>query len=93
MARLSFPLIGKTLDDERLYAVVYDELMIGFGENVNQNIFDQNRLGVLLGHKFSSNIRVEGGYFNQILQFGRLVEGKNLYQYNRGFIINTYLNY
>lgn len=93
MARLRFPIIGETLDDEQLYAAIYDELMIGFGKNVNQNVFDQNRFGALLGYKFSPNIRIEGGYLNQMLQFGRLVEGKNLYQYNRGFIINTYLNY
>ena len=70
----------------------YDEVFIGFGENVNENVFDQNRVAVLLGYKFSPSLRIEGGYLNQTVQLGREVNGRNVFQYNNGIILNTYLN-
>lgn len=76
-----------------LYLALYDELFIGFGKNVNANIFDQNRIGVLLGHKLNKNIKVEFGYLNQTLQFGRLIDGKNVFQNNNGLIFNTIFNF
>lgn len=73
------------------YAAVYNELFIGFGPNVNANVFDQNRLGVLVGYPFSERVRVEGGYLNQVLQFGRRVQGRPVFQHNNGVIVNAYL--
>jgi hypothetical protein len=93
MARIQFPLKGKTITDRTPYAVLYDEIFIGFGNNVNANIFDQNRLGLLLGYRYNKNIRFEGGYLNQILQFGRQINGQNVIQYNHGFIFNALLNF
>lgn len=93
MFRGDVPLSGPTLDNNEPYFAIYDEIMIGFGKNVNQNIFDQNRLGILTGYRFSGSFRIEGGYFNQIVQFGRLVNGKNYFQNNQGLIINSYFNF
>lgn len=42
MFRLQIPLKGNTIGDNIPYAAVYDELLIGFGKNVNENVFDQN---------------------------------------------------
>jgi hypothetical protein len=64
--------------------------MIGFGRNVAVNIFDQNRLGLLMGVRLSSSWSLEGGYFNQMLQFSRLVGGQSVMQYNRGMILNAW---
>lgn len=75
------------------YAAVYDELLIGFGKNVNENIFDQNRLGVVIGFRFNKKFRVEGGYLQQIVQLGREVNGRNVFQYNNGLIVNSFLNF
>jgi len=92
------PFRGKTLDDQEFYAAAYDEIFIGFGKNVNENVFDQNRIGLLIGYRFSKKIRVEGGYFNQILQLPREItlpdspNGRNVFQYNSGFIVNTFIN-
>jgi hypothetical protein len=74
------------------YLAVYDEVMIGFGENVRENVFDQNRLGILLGYVFQPGFRVEAGYLNQILQLGREVNGMNVFQYNNGVIANVVIN-
>jgi hypothetical protein len=72
------------------YVAAYDEILIGFGKNVAVNIFDQNRLGCLLGVKLNSNWTIEGGYLNQILQFSRLVGGQSVMQYNSGMILNAW---
>ena len=93
MMRLQVPLKGKEIKDNTPYFAFYDEIFIGFGKNVNANIFDQNRIGVLLGYRFNKNIRLEGGYLNQTLQFGRLINGMNVFQTNNGIIINANLNF
>ncbi len=89
MVRLQVPLKGKEIKDKTPYVAVYDEIFIGFGENVNANIFDQNRIGFLLGYKFNNMIRIEGGYLNQTLQFGRQINGQNVFQNNSGLIVNA----
>lgn len=93
MIRLQMPLKGNSIADKTPYAAVYDEVMIGFGKNVGENIFDQNRIGVLLGYKFNNLLRIEGGYLNQMVQLGREVEGKNVFQYNNGFILSANFNF
>ncbi len=92
MYRMQIPLHGNAVDDKTLYAAIYDEIFLGFGKNVNENIFDQNRLGILLGYQFSSHLRVEGGFLNQIVQLSREVGGKNVFQYNNGLIFSIIVN-
>ena len=92
MFRMQVPLKGKEIKDRTPYLALYDEILVGFGRNVNANIFDQNRIGILLGYRFSNAFRLEGGYLNQILQFGRLVNGQNVFQHNNGIIINALFN-
>ncbi len=92
MLRLQIPLKGKEMKDKTPYIAVYDEVFIGFGKNVNENVFDQNRIGVLLGYRFSPSVRIEAGYLNQIVQLGREVDNRNLFQYNNGIILNANFN-
>lgn len=93
MNRLQVPLKGKTIGDNTPYAAVYDEIMLGFGKNVAENVFDQNRLGILLGYKFNQRFKIEGGFLSQIVQLGREVGGRNVFQYNNGIILNTVFNF
>ncbi|MCU0441826.1 MAG: DUF2490 domain-containing protein [Bacteroidia bacterium] len=92
MGRVQTALKGTTIADQTPYAAIYDEVFIGFGKNLNQNVFDQNRLGVLLGWRFNKYFRIEGGYFNQILQLPRRVNNQNVFQFNQGLILNTFWN-
>ncbi len=92
MVRLQFPLKGREMQDKTPYVAFYDEIFIGFGKNVNANVFDQNRIGILLGYRFNKNVRIEGGYLNQTLQFGRQINGQNVFQNNNGLIINVNFN-
>jgi hypothetical protein len=89
---MQIPLKGKEIKDKTTYLAIYDEFFIGFGKHVNENIFDQNRVGILLGYRFSPSIRIEAGYLNQTLQLGREVNNRNIFQYNNGLIINANFN-
>ncbi len=93
MYRMQIPIGKKKIEDKTPYAAIYDEIFIGFGKNVNENIFDQNRLGILLGYRFNKKFRVEGGFLQQIVQLGREVNNRNVYQYNNGIILNSYFNF
>jgi len=93
MARVQIPLKGKTIADKTPYAAIYDEIFLGFGKNVNENVFDQNRIGLLLGYRFSSTVRIEGGFLSQIVQLPREVGGRNVFQYNNGLILATHLSF
>lgn len=88
--RATLPLNNKTLIDKTWYLAAYDEIFIGFGKNVNQNIFDQNRLGGFVGYQFNKLFRAEAGFFNQTVQQGGLVGGREVFQYNNGLMINCY---
>lgn len=87
MPRVDFPLT------EKWYTSLYDEILIAFGKNVGENVFDQNRIAALVGYKASKNFKIEGGFINQIVQLGREIESKNVFQYNSGLVINTYINF
>lgn len=93
MYRIQVPLKGKSIADKTPYVGAYDEIFIGFGRNANENIFDQNRLGILLGYKLNNLFRIEVGYLNQIVQLGREVNGQNVFQYNNGLIANVNFNF
>jgi hypothetical protein len=92
MLRTQVPLKGKKIVNGSPYFAVYDEVFVGFGKNVGENIFDQNRLGILFGYRINDNYRIEGGFLNQIVQLGREVNGRNVFQNNTGFVINFNLN-
>ena len=83
---------GKEIIDKTAYLAIYDEVFIGFGKNVNENIFDQNRVGILLGYRFNPSIRIEAGYLNQTLQLGREVNNRNVFQLNNGLIVSANFN-
>jgi hypothetical protein len=93
MYRLQVPLKGSAIADNIPYAAVYDEVLIGFGKNVGENVFDQNRFGLLLGYRFSPKVRIEGGFLSQIAQFGREIGGRNVFQHNTGIIVSTNLSF
>ena len=92
MIRLQMPLNGSEIKEKTPYLAVYDEIFIGWGPNVNNNIFDQNRLGVLLGYQFTKDFRMEGGYLAQTVLLGRQIGGRNVIQNNNGFIVNAQFN-
>ncbi len=93
MLRVQLPLKGKTIADNTPYFAAYNEIFIGFGKNVGENVFDQNRIGFLLGYQLNDAFRLEAGYLNQTVQLGREVNNQNAFQYNNGLIVNTIFNF
>ena len=70
-----------------------DEIFIGWGKNIGANIFDQNRLAILVGYKVNHNIKIEAGYLYQILQQGKRVNDKAVFQYNNGFMLASHVSF
>lgn len=92
LIRMQLPLKKSTKQLAYPYLMGYDEIFVSFGNEVNANIFDQNRLALLLGYRFNSTVRVEAGYLNQIFQLGRRVNNNNVVQHNNGLQVNLLLN-
>lgn len=89
-----FPLAGATIDAGELYLTGFDELFIGFGRNVGQNIFNQNRLAGGLGYQFRDNVQLELTYLNQVVQHGDTdpATGNPVFEINNGFRVNLVYN-
>ncbi|XWW45534.1 DUF2490 domain-containing protein [Fibrella sp. USSR17] len=88
------PLHGQTIDDKELYVNFFDEIFVGFGQNVGQNVFNQNRLSAGLGYQFSENCQLELNYLNQVVQHADLDPdtGKPVFELNNGFRLNLIYN-
>jgi hypothetical protein len=69
MIKVNVPLNGTEIGDKTPYLSFFDEIFIGFGKNIQNNVFDQNRIGLLLGYSFTKNIILEAGYLNQTIFF------------------------
>lgn len=72
--------------------IVMDEIFIGWGGGLGINVFDQNRLAILLGYKINPQIKIEAGYLNQILQQGKRVNDLPVFQHNTGFLLSSHFN-
>lgn len=92
LIRFAHPLIRPKKDKGGLYAVAQNELFISFGKNVKSNIFNQNRLGLLLGTRLSKHLTLECGYLDQVIEQGNLIDNKSVFQYNKGFQTTLILN-
>lgn len=88
LVRLSVPFKGKTIEDNSLYFSCYDEAFVNFGENVQANIFDQNRAYAALGYKFPKWGKLEIGYMNQTIVKSDGVKVENNHTLQVGFISN-----
>jgi len=85
---------GLTVDDGEWYLNAFDELFIGFGRNVGNNVFNQNRLSGGLGYRFKEHAKVELNYLSQISQHATpdLVTNRPVFELNQGFRLNVLYN-
>ena len=90
--RGEIPLHKKAAVKKSFRIIVQDEIFIGWGKNIGANVFDQNRLAVLLNYTLNKSVKIEAGFINQILQQGRRVDGKPVFQYNNGFMVASHLS-
>lgn len=82
-----------TKSDKQLYGAAADEIFIGAGKNLGTNIFDQNRIFLLLGLKLNKKVSLEAGYFNQTLQQGRRINNNTIMQRNNGVVVSSFFNW
>jgi Protein of unknown function (DUF2490) len=82
-----------TKGDKQFYGAAADEIFIGAGKNLGTNIFDQNRIFLLLGLKLNKKVSVEAGYFNQTLQQGRRINSNTIMQRNNGVVVSSFFNW
>lgn len=91
--RAEFPL-NKNKQEKNVWSIMLmDEIFIGWGKNIGANIFDQNRLAFLVGYKLNQNLKFEAGYLNQVLQQGKRVNDKPVFQYNNGFVLASHVSF
>ena len=90
--RCTMPIINNAENLNILYTGIQNEIFIGFGKNVGVNIFDQNRLGIIIGHTIDKNISIEGGYLYQILQQRKLINNQSVFQYNKGIQLSILIS-
>jgi len=90
----TFPLRGPTIDDNELYLTGFDELFIGFGQNVGLNVFNQNRLSGGLGFQFTSQAKAELNYLYQVRSHADpdQASGQPVVELNQGVTLNLTYN-
>ncbi len=87
--KLTVPFKGLDIKPKVFYFNGFNEIFIGFGEQVLANVFNENRTGLLIGYVFNKHFSLEAGYINQILELGRLIDSRNVFQYNSGLMLNA----
>lgn len=85
--RTDIPVQNRFSEKNKWMIALQDEIFVGWGKNIGENIFDQNRMGVLLGYKLINGLKLEAGYINQFLQQAKRVNDKPVIQYNHGFLL------
>jgi Protein of unknown function (DUF2490) len=68
LVRATVPLQGPTLDSNEWFVTIGDELYMNWGANIQQNVFDQNRIMGTVGRRIGSRVRLEVGYLEQLIE-------------------------
>ena len=89
MQRVSLPINGSVIKDKVLYATALDELFYGFGKQIGDYHFDQNRIYAGIGYVLPSFGRIEAGYMHQHIVRGAGTKVEN----NRTIQINFLPNF
>jgi hypothetical protein len=89
MQRVSLALNGSIIKDKVLYATALDEVFYGFGKQIGDYHFDQNRIYFGLGYVLPGFGRMEAGYMHQHIVRGAGTKVEN----NRTIQINFLPNF
>lgn len=91
---VEFPLQGAAIDDREFYFTSFDEVFLGFGQNVGLNVFNQNRLAGGLGYQFTKAAKLELTYLYQVRSHAGAdaASGQPVVELNNGFRLNVLYN-
>lgn len=86
--------IKKSLTNKGLYAVIFDEIWLNFGENTALNRLDQNWFYMGLGQSISDGIKIEMAYLGQNIRKsnGLQAEWNNTLQLSTFYAFNKKTN-
>ena len=73
----TIPITRTAQGRQKLFATVYNEIFINFGDNIGFNLFDQNRLGTTIGYQFTKDFNWQIGYMNQQIQKPNGIDREN----------------
>ena len=60
---------NQTISDKTAYQTIYDEIFLGFGKSVDENVFDQSRFAILPGYRFNKKFRLEGDFVSRFFSW------------------------
>lgn len=63
----TLPLSGDDIEPGEAYLSAANEIFIGFGRNVQYNIFDQNRATFSVGYRMTRNWRAEAAFLEHVI--------------------------
>lgn len=91
---VNFPLEGPVIDDKEFYLTAFDEVFLGFGQNVGLNVFNQNRLSGGLGYQLTKDATLELNYLYQVRSHAApdTFSGQPVVELNNGFRLNMTYN-
>jgi hypothetical protein len=84
-ATIDAPALGIALP--RAYLTTYGELFLHVGENPDGQVFDQSRLALQAGWRFTPRLRGEVGYLQQLIQRG----GSRVVENDHTLVLGLYL--
>lgn len=86
----TFPLQGPKIDDGEFYLTGFDEVFIGFGQNVELNVFNQNRLSGGVGFQLTRHAKAEVNYLYQVRSHADPdpASGQPVVELNQGVTLN-----
>ncbi len=85
----AIPFNQRSMGEGAWFIGLYDEIFLGFGENVGKkNILDQNRFYMALGYQFSPNGNLQLGYLNHQVFKGDGVSRENDHTLQVGLTYN-----
>ncbi|WPR71824.1 DUF2490 domain-containing protein [Flavobacterium sp. NG2] len=86
--RVQVPLTSSTMKDNTLFLALADEIMVNVGKKVTANVFDQNRLSVALGWRFTKDSNIQLGYLNQFSEKSDGINKENNHTLTVGYTHN-----
>ena len=65
--QVTLPISQKEMADNTLFTTVSNEIYVNLGKGVAKNLFDQNRILLAFGWRFTKDFNVQLGYLNQYI--------------------------
>ena len=84
----TLPLRGESVEAGEPYLSASNEIFISYGENVQYNIFDQDRVALAFGYRMNRNWRVETGFMEHIVFKSNGVDVEHNHTLTFGLVYN-----